>query len=283
MQSLGQVIRKRREAMGLTITAVAAAVGVAKSYLSMIENQRVDRPPSKGLLQGLERTLGISDGELQRIADWQTTPEPIRERVARLSDDAKRGRDLAAWLKDSAEKRKSGGKDLDALYRSGQLGRRINAVLDTGSAADAAADHPADSADMLPVSYRVPLINLVAAGVPTQHTDLGYPDGTAEEHLAVPEAVGPDTFATRIIGESMQPNYVEGDIVVCSGSEKIKDGDDCFVRLEPDHDSTFKRVYFDQADNQIRLQPLNPAFEARVVNRETVAGMYKAIWKFSKL
>ena len=50
MQTVGQIIRKRREALGLSLAAVASAVGVAKSYLSMIENHRVDNPPSRGLL-----------------------------------------------------------------------------------------------------------------------------------------------------------------------------------------------------------------------------------------
>ena len=53
-----------------------------------------------------------------------------------------------------------------------------------------------------------------------------------------------DVFATRIAGDSMRPLYQPGDIIVCSASAKVEDGCDCFVRLEPDHESTFKRVYF---------------------------------------
>ena len=34
---------------------------------------------------------------------------------------------------------------------------------------------------------------------------------------------------------------------------------------------------------RVRLQPLNPAFAARVVEREAVSGMYRAVWKFSRV
>ncbi|MEM1108250.1 MAG: LexA family transcriptional regulator [Planctomycetota bacterium] len=294
MDTVGQIVRKRREALGLTLSAVAQNVGVAKSYLSMIENHRVDNPPSAGLLDGLERVLGITSGELRRAADWQTTPEPIRREVQRLSHDADRGRELAEWLKHSTAPRQrkgsggtsenasggGGGKDLDALYRSGQLSKRVNAVLEPGKKP---SDQPAAAAQPAPTFFRVPLINRVAAGHATEHTDLGFPDGSADQYVDVPDAVAPDSFSTVIAGESMLPNYQPGDIVVCSASAKPEDGSDCFVRLEPDHESTFKRVYFDEAEGTIRLQPLNPDFPPRIVKREQVAGLYRAVGRYSKL
>ncbi len=325
--TVGQIVRKRREALGLTLAAVAGAVGTTKGYLSMIENHRVGNPPSRGVLEGLERALGITAGDLRRAADWQSTPEPVRQEVQRLSDDADRGRALAEWIKQHAPdarsagagesagadamspseaaggsggeggeggeggarggRARSAGRDLDALYRSGQLFRRVEAVLEPQNrSADSrflspGGAHPGD-ADA-PIRYRVPLISQVAAGPPTGHTDLDYPAQGAEQHLDVPDVAGPDSFATRIAGQSMSPHYAEGDIVVCSASAKVEDGSDCFVRLEPDHDSTFKRVYFDVEAGTIRLQPLNPDYTAKVVPREQVAGMYRAVWKFSKV
>ncbi|MEM6854181.1 MAG: LexA family transcriptional regulator [Planctomycetota bacterium] len=305
METVGQIVRKRREALGLTLSALAGAVGVTKGYISMIENHRVSNPPSAGLLDALERALGITAGELQRAADWQSTPEPIRQEVERLSQDADRGRELAAWLKANTRKKKNAGasggkgavgKDLDALYRSGQLSKRVNAVLAPTSLpgnhpqpdrkSDPAQTSTPDAAHApqpATVSYRVPLINRVAAGHATEHTDLGFPDGSADQYLDVPDAVTPDSFSTVITGQSMQPKYQPGDIVVCSASAKLEDGCDCFVRLEPDHDSTFKRVYFDEAEGTIRLQPLNPDFPPRIVKREQVAGLYRAVGRYSKL
>ena len=49
--------------------------------------------------------------------------------------------------------------------------------------------------------------------------------------------------------------------------------------MEPDHETTFKRVYFEgeAGRESIRLQPLNPAYPARTFERERVAGLYAAV------
>ena len=55
--SLGALLRARRRERGLTLQALARAVETAPSYLSMIENGRVENPPSAGLLDRLEAAL----------------------------------------------------------------------------------------------------------------------------------------------------------------------------------------------------------------------------------
>ncbi|MEN0020687.1 MAG: hypothetical protein AAF747_07385 [Planctomycetota bacterium] len=51
------------------------------------------------------------------------------------------------------------------------------------------------------------------------------------------------------------------------------------MRLEPDSDTTFKRVFFEgeEGAERIRLQPLNPEFPPKLVDREQVAGLYAAV------
>jgi SOS-response transcriptional repressor LexA len=52
------------------------------------------------------------------------------------------------------------------------------------------------------------------------------------------------------------------------------------ARLDRDNETTFKRVYLerDERGNEvIRLQPLNPAYAARTVGREEVAGLFAAV------
>ncbi|MEM9415013.1 MAG: S24 family peptidase, partial [Planctomycetota bacterium] len=352
MQRLGQVVRERRRSLGLTLADVAERSGVTRGYVSMIENHKVDNPPSEKVLAKLGAALKFAAGELERAAQWERTPEAIRQRLAQAEDGAKAGRELAQWLRQVSAKRERGtGKDLDALYRSGQLGRRVNAVLaegegarieDRGSsggatdavggagensrrvtrggdavaethgvdargargkavglggAASSCAGVPGlsifvDSASDIghrtsEIAHRpaVPLINKVAAGLPSGFTDLDYPARTGDELVVVPGYTGlhgandPDAFAATVSGESMQPGYHEGDVVVFSPLADVVDGCDCFVRLEPDHETTFKRVFLDEEAGRIRLQPLNPAFEPRTVDREQVAGMYRAVWR----
>lgn len=129
---------------------------------------------------------------------------------------------------------------------------------------------------------QVPVINKVAAGYPREFTDLGYPARVADEYISVPDLYDADAFAARVVGESMMPDYREGDLVVFSPQADATPGSDCFVRLEaPESETTFKRVYFERDGDgreMIRLQPLNPAFTPQVVDREMVAGLYPAVY-----
>ena len=166
---------------------------------------------------------------------------------------------------------------LDRAYRTGELQRMVGRMAPepSGSAASATTSdtQPVD----LPVE--VPVINRVAAGYPTEFTDLGYPARVADEYVRCPDIHDPDAFAARVVGDSMEPDYREGDIVIFSPAKDVRDGSDCFARLEPDQETTFKRVYLEKDDagaELIRLQPMNNRYSPRVVPRERVAGLYAA-------
>jgi repressor LexA len=289
MQTVGQIIRSRREALGISLGQLAAAIDVSKSYLSMIENHRVARPPSPRMLAMLERALGITDGDLRRAAAWAAAGPVVRAEVSQLADAARRGRELADWLRHAARRggqtAKNLGKSpdprptsLDALYTSGELARRIDATLD--AAGDSAS--PLDA--RVPIRFQVPIINRVAAGYPRDFTDLDYPARVADDYLPCPDVGDPQAFAARVVGESMAPDYREGDIVVFSPAAAVEDGCDCFVRLEPNHETTFKRVFFADPQRQtLRLQPLNPRFAPQQLDRSAVTGLYRAVWRLQRL
>jgi len=193
----------------------------------------------------------------------------VRVGVARLQDQQRVAQRLATLLKGKGE---GSSKSVDALYRSGELKKLVEQL----TTPTAASQQPVPVA--LPLE--VPLINRVAAGYPKEFTDLGYPARVADEYVRCPDLDDPDAFAARVVGDSMQPVYAEGDIVVFSPSKPVKSGMDCFARLEPDHETTFKRVYLEQGSagqELIRLQPLNSAYAPRVVEREQVAGLYAAV------
>jgi transcriptional regulator with XRE-family HTH domain len=276
---LGTLIHQRRTARRLTLQQLADLVGCAKSYLSAIENEKRDHPPSPELLERLEAVLGLARGELVRIAEWRRTPEPVKREVEELVAKQRATRELLEMLGKPGPPSKS----LDELYRSGELRRLIERV-----APEDVREEERTRAG-LPVLHReIPLINKVAAGYPREFTDLGYPARVADEYVRAPGIDDPDAFAARVVGDSMLPEYREGDIVVFSALRPVKSGMDCFARLEPDHETTFKRVYFEKGqrdrgtegqseEEMIRLQPLNPAYAARVVRREEVAGLYAAV------
>jgi SOS-response transcriptional repressor LexA len=268
--SVGDLVREQRAALRVTLAALAARVGCARSYLSLIENNQ-RAAPSEEILAKLEGALGFAPGRLVQAARWEAMPEEVRREVA----VARRLADIlgASGLDEQGRLRGS----LDRAYRTGELRRLVESIGEdsTGGAPVPLGQESIDRE--LPV--QVPLINKVAAGYPADFTDLGFPARVADEYVRGPDVGDPDAFAARVVGDSMMPEYREGDVVVFSPAREVKSGMDCYARLEPDQQSTFKRVYFEEgeAGGAIRLQPLNPAYPARVVAREGVAGLYAAV------
>lgn len=302
--SLGACLRAARRDSGLTLDEVARAARCAKSYLSEIENDRRVHPPSLALLARLETVLGLPRGRLVLLAQWQATPGAVKQRVIELEAERALAERAASILK------KEG---IDAAYRSGALRRLVEQMARGGSRGNGedgasageggreapprgAARRSGDSegelasgewsnARVVPLPVQVPVINKVAAGYPREFTDLGYPARVADEYVSVPDVYDADAFGARVVGDSMEPEYHEGDLVVFSPQADAVNGNDCFVRFDPDGSaetgSTFKRVYFERdasGREVIRLQPLNPAYPARIVAREAVGGVYAAVY-----
>jgi repressor LexA len=269
-KQVGALIRERREALRLSLSRLAEVVECGKSYLSEVETEKRP-PPGDAMLEKLEMALMLPRGRLVEAAGWQRSLAAggagVREEVARLEADQKTARRLAELLR---------GGWLDEAYRSGELKVLVDRLSPESRGASSAKER-----DSIPVALarEVPLINRVAAGYPTEFTDLGYPARVADEYVRCPDLEDPDAFAARVVGDSMRPQYAEGDIVIFSPAKVVKSGMDCFARLEPDHETTFKRVYFEERDGEelIRLQPLNAAYPPRVVGREMVAGLYAAV------
>jgi SOS-response transcriptional repressor LexA len=295
MERVGGLIRARRTELGLSLVRLAEVVGCAKSYLSEVETETRGVPGDE-MLRKLEAALRLRAGELVSAAGWQRSMEAggprVREEVEKLQSDQAAARRLVELLRHGPGR----GSRVDALYQSGELKRLVEQlgadadenvrVGKTGSLSNPPQPLPqGGTLQRVYLPREVPLINKVAAGYPTEFTDLAYPARVADEYVRCPDLEDPDAFAARVVGDSMVPAYVEGDIVIFSPSKVVKSGMDCFARLEPDHESTFKRVYLEQREGEewIRLQPLNAAYPPRIVRREMVAGLYAAVTVMRKV
>lgn len=279
--SAGPMIRAHRTAQGISLATLAERVGCAKSYLSAIETGR--RPaPRDEMLARIEEALSMPPGRLKHAAALEEMPDEVRQEVTKAREqhrEAARLRMLLAGTRVDDHGRITGS--LDRAYRTGELQRMIGRMAPEPAEARGASHRDAPATDTQPVELpvEVPVINRVAAGYPTEFTDLGYPARVADEYVRCPDIHDPDAFAARVVGDSMEPDYREGDIVIFSPAKDVRDGSDCFARLEPDQETTFKRVYLEKDDagaEMIRLQPMNSRYSPRVVPRERVAGLYAA-------
>jgi len=257
--SLGQIIRKKREQLNLTLEEVSNRVGFSKPYLSTIETGKVKNPPSDDLLTKLERILDFEPGLLLYIAHMESMPSDVREGYESAEAENKRWRQLIKNLID----KKADVSKLDALLAESEL-------------------DVTQSRLPLAAGRLVPVINRVAAGYPTDFNDLDYPAGVADDYVRCPDLHDSNAFAVRVVGDSMEPKFCEGDIVIFSPAAEVHNGDDCFIRFAMPHETTFKRVFF-EPDDAVRLQPRNEKYSPTIVDGKRINGLYRAIIKYERL
>ena len=78
---------------------------------------------------------------------------------------------------------------------------------------------------------------------------------------------GKQYFGLKIKGDSMSPEYRNGDIIICEKVQNCENGDECVVMVNGD-DGTFKKVI--KNENGIILQPLNPNYSPMVYSNEDI-------------
>jgi repressor LexA len=288
-RTFGREVREARKKRGMTLEALASATGIAKSYLSQIETGYAS-PPREVKVRKIAKALGLDAGALVARAHLSQLPADLRERMARLKDifdstegvirallvaKGEAGLGTAVSPEGPPPDKGETTLDLDALHKSGLL----HHLAEWG-----ASRAEADRQGVRPV----PVINKVAAGYPKDFTDLGYPVGIADEYVAGPaELSDPNAFALRVVGDSMEPRYHEGDVVIFSPAAPVDSGADCFVRFATaarpsDGESTFKRVFFDAPD-RVRLQPLNERYAPTFVKPAEIEGIFRAVARYERL
>ena len=101
----------------------------------------------------------------------------------------------------------------------------------------------------------VPVLGFVAAGVPIE----AITDYIGEVTISPALAKKGQFFALKIKGDSMAPQILQGDIVVCMVQNTAETGDIVIVQVNGS-EATCKKVQI--LENGILLQPLNPAYGA---------------------
>jgi len=105
---------------------------------------------------------------------------------------------------------------------------------------------------------RIPLISFVQAGGWAEIVDNLQP-GDAEEWIPKVSGVGPRSFALRVSGTSMAPDYQPGDIIVVDPDRQYNNGSLVVARLNGDNEATFKRIVID--GGKTFLEPINQRYQ----------------------
>lgn len=81
---------------------------------------------------------------------------------------------------------------------------------------------------------------------------------------------GKQYFGLMVKGNSMEPDYLDGDTLILEKADDCESGDDCVIMVNGD-DGTFKRVF--KNENGIILQPLNPEYSPMVFTNEQIENL----------
>lgn len=107
--------------------------------------------------------------------------------------------------------------------------------------------------EKIPLGGRVPIISMVAAGNWSEAVDNLSP-GVADEWIETTIPVKRHTYALKVSGDSMEPKFPDGAIIIVEPEEEARNGSYVIVR-QNGAEATFKQLVYDGA--QAYLKPLN--------------------------
>lgn len=126
------------------------------------------------------------------------------------------------------------------------------------------------------VTRRVPLIGLAQAGGEGYFDDGGYPVGGSWDEVSLPEIADPNAYALEISGDSMEPVYRDGDIVIVAPSAPIRRGDRVVVRVGDGQ--VMAKQLTRRSARRIELKSLNPEHPDYSFDLSEVAWMHRIVW-----
>jgi phage repressor protein C with HTH and peptisase S24 domain len=132
------------------------------------------------------------------------------------------------------------------------------------------------SSPRVPPARQVPLIGLAQAGGEGYFDDGGYPVGGSWDEVSLPEVADPNAYALEISGDSMEPVYRDGDLVIVAPSAPIRRGDRVVVRVNDGQ--VMAKQLTRRSARRIELKSLNPEHPDYSFDLGEVSWMHRIVW-----
>ncbi|MFD1702514.1 helix-turn-helix transcriptional regulator [Methylopila henanensis] len=123
---------------------------------------------------------------------------------------------------------------------------------------------------------RVPLIGLAQAGEGGYFDDAGLPTGQGWDEIEFPDVDREQVYAVEIQGDSMEPVFRDGDIVLVAPGSPVRRGDRVVLRTT--EGEVLAKELARTSAKQIELRSLNPAHPDRTIPASQVAWMARVVW-----
>jgi phage repressor protein C with HTH and peptisase S24 domain len=122
----------------------------------------------------------------------------------------------------------------------------------------------------------VPLLGLAQAGAGGFFDDGGFPTGQGWDEITFPSLDDEGAYALEVSGDSMQPLYRDGDVIVVSPAAKVRRGDRVVVRTFDGE--VMAKVLKRQSATTLVLSSFNPDHADRVVSMRDVDWIARILW-----
>lgn len=127
-----------------------------------------------------------------------------------------------------------------------------------------------------PTVRRVPLIGLAQAGDEGFFDDGGYPVGGGWDEVGLPDVQDPNAYALEISGDSMDPVFRDGTLVIVSPAAPLRRGDRVVARTRAGE--VMAKELTRRSARRVELLSLNPAFPSYTFELGELAWLHRIVW-----
>lgn len=279
-EKISERLKRVRNERGLTQEQLAAVLGFTRSYVSQLEAGA--KEPGERFVRDLDR---LESGDAGSNSYPLSTLRAAREQSGlNVKEVAKQlGVDIGVYQAIERGLGKSSERLLEKICRlfpslskdelMGRSDHPYRVKEESGNYGVMGQKPDIGLPEGVTARY-VPLISWAQAGTMASFSDEAY---QYDAHLAF-NVTDRRAIAVKIRGDSMAPQYGEGDIVILYPSQEARNGDLVIARLTPamGDDVMFKIFSTTQAGRKVVLSSYNPAFPALEYSREDFLWIYPA-------
>jgi phage repressor protein C with HTH and peptisase S24 domain len=121
----------------------------------------------------------------------------------------------------------------------------------------------------------IPIVGLARAGTDGFFDADGFPVG-AEETVRFPGLGDERVYAIEIIGDSMEPVYREGDVVIVQPGATVRRGDRVVARTKDGE--VLAKALGRRNDQAVELISLNPRYPSRTLKTDDIEWIARILW-----
>ncbi len=125
-------------------------------------------------------------------------------------------------------------------------------------------------------AHSVPLIGFAEAGAGSYFNDAGFPAGKGWDEAPFPAVNDEHAYALEVSGNSMEPAYRDGTVILVSPAASVRRGDRVVVKTR--NGEVMVKELKRRSAKAIELRSLNPAHAERTLPLREVDWIARIVW-----